>query len=308
MKYCNKCNTSKPLSEFHPNKTKKNGYQSWCKKCVVASNGERQKRLLAEKRKKREAAKQALIDAGVKKCSNCKQLLPFEYFYKGNSNCKECKKHTDKQYQEYKQSKKVAKIIPVKEDAVFPDAMAKRCGKCLEIKTFKHFYKSSSSQDGYQSYCVKCNKDTDAERKKMLAIAQRLGKGHKVPKSQSHYNTVDYFENLRGEGNRAGRPSNDLFELSTARIGFLNKMREEWREVFNERYRDCINLLKDYEKNPDESVQLVTDFHNNVRPTWKLKHKTLKQLKESYYDYLRSMEESSRRDDSGPSESRSNAS
>jgi hypothetical protein len=270
----------------------------------VTFNSERQKRILAERRKERNAAKQALIDAGLKKCGSCQQLLSIKQFYKGNANCIECKKIADKKYK----SKKVTKIIPVKEDAVFPDAMAKRCGKCLEIKTFKHFYKSSSSQDGYQSYCVKCNKDTDAERKKMLAIAQRLGKEKKVPKSQSHYNTVDYFENLRGEGNRAGRPSNDLFELSTARIGFLNKMKEEWREVFNERYRDCINLLKDYEKNPDESVQLVTDFHNNVRPTWKLKHKTLKQLKESYYDYLRSMEESSRRDDSGPSESRSNAS
>lgn len=33
MKHCNKCNTTKPLSEFHRNKNKKDGHASTCKAC-----------------------------------------------------------------------------------------------------------------------------------------------------------------------------------------------------------------------------------------------------------------------------------
>lgn len=33
MKHCNKCDTTKPLSEFHKNKNKKDGHASTCKAC-----------------------------------------------------------------------------------------------------------------------------------------------------------------------------------------------------------------------------------------------------------------------------------
>lgn len=33
MKYCSKCKTDKPLSEYWKNKTTKDGYQAWCKPC-----------------------------------------------------------------------------------------------------------------------------------------------------------------------------------------------------------------------------------------------------------------------------------
>lgn len=33
-KYCGKCKTIKPINEFALNKGKKDGYQSWCKKCL----------------------------------------------------------------------------------------------------------------------------------------------------------------------------------------------------------------------------------------------------------------------------------
>lgn len=33
MKYCTKCKTNKPLSEYWKNKTTKDGYQAWCKPC-----------------------------------------------------------------------------------------------------------------------------------------------------------------------------------------------------------------------------------------------------------------------------------
>ena len=33
MKYCTKCKTSKPLSEYWKNRSTKDGYQLWCKPC-----------------------------------------------------------------------------------------------------------------------------------------------------------------------------------------------------------------------------------------------------------------------------------
>ncbi|AGY58732.1 bacteriophage protein [Gloeobacter kilaueensis JS1] len=37
-KICSKCNLSKPLGEFNKNKTKPDGYQSYCRLCSKASN------------------------------------------------------------------------------------------------------------------------------------------------------------------------------------------------------------------------------------------------------------------------------
>jgi hypothetical protein len=37
-KICNKCNASKPLTEFNKNKNKADGYHVWCKKCISDNN------------------------------------------------------------------------------------------------------------------------------------------------------------------------------------------------------------------------------------------------------------------------------
>jgi len=163
--------------------------------------------------------------------------------------------------------------------------MAKRCGKCLEIKSFSQFYKSSSSLDGYQSYCSKCNKAYDKEINSLKKVKRELGS--KKSQSQSQYNSTTYFENLRGVENQAGRPSNDLFDLTPERIEFLNIQKQEWRKVFDERHPDVMGLIIAYEAEPDNSVALITAFHNDVRPTWKLQHKSIKQSKTEYYEFLK---------------------
>lgn len=51
LKYCPKCKTLKPLSEFHKNKAAKDGLQPICKKCRSESDRERHKEIV-ELRKK----------------------------------------------------------------------------------------------------------------------------------------------------------------------------------------------------------------------------------------------------------------
>jgi hypothetical protein len=41
VKYCPKCKTRKPLSDFWKNKTTTDGYQSWCKQCWVITTTNR---------------------------------------------------------------------------------------------------------------------------------------------------------------------------------------------------------------------------------------------------------------------------
>jgi hypothetical protein len=188
----------------------------------------------------------------------------------------------------YKKQKRMAQIKPVKEDAVFPDAMAKRCGRCLEVKSFTHFYKSASSLDGYQSYCSKCNKAYDKEQQALKKAKRNFDKTErKNPQTQSQYNSTTYFESLRGGKENAGRPSNDLFDLTPSRIEFLNIQRDEWRKVFAERHDDVMGLIRAYEAEPDNSVALITAFHQDTRPKWKLQHKSIKQSKTEYYEFLR---------------------
>lgn len=52
MKTCSHCKTEKPLTEFYSNKSKKNGFSSWCKPCDL----EKQKKWQAANPENRRAA------------------------------------------------------------------------------------------------------------------------------------------------------------------------------------------------------------------------------------------------------------
>ena len=82
MKQCRKCKETKPFSDFHKNKTKKDGCCSRCKQCVYPSSY-----------KKQELRKQ-----GLKVCPKCKETKPFSDFNKNKANkdgchsyCKQCR-------------------------------------------------------------------------------------------------------------------------------------------------------------------------------------------------------------------------
>ena len=91
MKECSKCKVLKPRSEFHKNRSSKDGLQGECKTCQKAAGLEYQKR-------NREANAGREIDlAGTKECSMCKVLKQRADFHKNRGRkdglrgeCKEC--------------------------------------------------------------------------------------------------------------------------------------------------------------------------------------------------------------------------
>ena len=275
LKLCKRCNTTKPENEFHL--SKKQTLQFWCKSCMVESNKTYQKNKLTRQRKVKLKAKQEIIDAGLKRCAKCKSTLPNTEFNQGQKYCKHCKSAADKKSRMDKN--------------VFPHTYSKVCGRCNLNKSRDAFYPASSTADGRQSYCRKCSREFDKENQEIKKIKRELSKKSYLTPSQ--YNTQGYFETLRGGKENAGRPSNDLLDLTPERIEFLNQQREYWRQVFAERHDDVVKLMKAYEEEPDNSVQLITDFHDNIRPTWKLNHKTTKQTKDEYYQFLRDKHSSS---------------
>lgn len=275
MKLCKRCNTTKPENEFHP--STKQGKQFWCKVCMIESNKIYQKNRLAKQRKIRLAKKQALIDAKVKRCPKCEQTLPINNFNKGQHYCKACKSISDK--------KSRNKLVMESDKNQFPHTYTKICGRCGINKSMDAFYPSASAADGKQSYCKICSREFDKQAQEMKKIERALAK--KAYSTQSQFNNTGYFDTIRGGKENAGRPNADLLELTPERIEFLNLQRIEWRKVFDERHNDIMVLIKAYEAEPDNSVNLISEFHDNIRPNWKLQHKTPKQLKNEYIKFLR---------------------
>ena len=214
----------------------------------------------------------------VKRCVKCKNIFPITNFHKGQRYCKKCKFIADK-------LSRMAKIIPVDDNAQFPLTYSKMCNMCNKDKSLDAFYKSTESVDGRQRYCKDCAKQYENDRYEIQKIQRELKK--QKYQTQSSFNTQGYFEALRGGKENAGRLSEELLELTPARIEFLNQQRQYWRQVFAERHNDVMKLIEAYEASPCDSLNLITDFHNNVRPNWKLQHKTLKQLKDEYFEFLR---------------------
>jgi len=168
---------------------------------------------------------------------------------------------------------------------VFPHTYSKICGRCGQNKSLDLFYPSTSSADGKQSYCKVCSKANDTESRTKKRIERQLALRKYQTKAQ--FNSKGYFEALNGGQGLVGRPDKQLSELTPARLEFLEIQREYWKKVFAERHDDIMKLIKAYEAEPDNSVQLIADFHENVRPTWKLEHKTPKQTRDEYYEFLK---------------------
>ena len=204
----------------------------------------------------------------VKRCVKCRGIFPMEMFNKKQRYCKSCKSIADKK-------SRTNQMVNPKD--IFPYTYSKVCGNCHTNKSLDDFYPSATALDGRQSYCKKCSREFDKQQHEVKRIKRELRK--KQYQSQSQFNNQGYFELLRGGNEGAGRPNAELLELTPERIEFLNLQRIEWRKVFDERFDDIVTLMKAYDAEPDNSVQLVSDFHDNVRPNWKLNHKTPKQLK-----------------------------
>ena len=230
------------------------------------------------------------MSSELKRCVKCTETLPIERFSKNKNTkdglqkyCKKCKFIADK-------LSRMAKIISIPNDAQFPHTYSKRCNMCNKDKSLDAFYKSSEDKDGRQKYCKECAKQYERDRYEFNKLVKQNNKLVKQNRkqTQSNFNNIEYFEKLRGEdGSNAGRPNDEFYELTPSRIEFLNQQREYWREVFAERHDDVMKLIEAYEAEPSDSVSLITSFHDNTRINWKLKHKTIKEQKNEYFEFLR---------------------
>lgn len=90
MKKCTKCGVEKELEEFHKNKNKKDGRQSYCIKCVSIRKVEKE-----------------IFEEGYKRCFCCKEIKKHSEFYNTkmrsgkrgkDSYCKICRANDRKEY------------------------------------------------------------------------------------------------------------------------------------------------------------------------------------------------------------------
>tara|TARA_B100000424_G_scaffold100249_1_gene75207 strand:+ start:241 stop:969 length:729 start_codon:yes stop_codon:yes gene_type:complete len=116
LKQCTTCGETKPVSEYHKNRTTKDGFQDVCKSCrSIAGKTIYKDTIRANTRLRREANKNKhkisykdllkTKEGQTKFCNSCKQQLSYSYFGidrtrdEGFQNCcRQCKSKRDKKY------------------------------------------------------------------------------------------------------------------------------------------------------------------------------------------------------------------
>lgn len=139
-KICTKCGKLLNIDCFSKNKSKKSGYNSWCKNCINLA--------YEEKKPKKES-----IPVGYKYCGRCKKLKPVSEFNKSTaygyqSFCKECKKEKYKLQPDFKPQQTGTKV----------------CSCCGQEKDINEFTISKKNEDGRFSRCRECVSKYDASR------------------------------------------------------------------------------------------------------------------------------------------------
>lgn len=137
---CTKCGKTLDSNCFDKNKSKKSGYNSWCKQC--------KKELYEKTRQKKES-----IPEGYKKCGKCKQIKPVSEFNKSSaygyqSYCKQCKKDKYNSTKNYEPQQIGTKL----------------CSSCGKEKYINEFSINRKSIDGRSSRCKECISKYDASR------------------------------------------------------------------------------------------------------------------------------------------------
>ena len=112
-KECNRCHRVLPITEFHRNHTRKDGYQCQCKECQKELAQAMYKK--REEKKKAEEAEQPLEVPTTKVCAKCGRELPVEMFGHTPKNtnglksyCRDCENENCRKYRakRYGQPKK----------------------------------------------------------------------------------------------------------------------------------------------------------------------------------------------------------
>ena len=212
-----------------------------------------------------------------KKCSCCGEIKSIDNFAIRNGSstgyqayCRDCVKIISIKYRAGKADKRIV-IDKVEEDNIPTDfsSYAKKCSGCSEVKSLDYFYKNASSPDGYSSRCSLCYKrqyEYNREEHNAKALKRYYEKqGKEVP--------THIAKQAEGKINfRVNSSSFSKYEYHEK----VNQRREadraHWKQVFAERGDAVIQLLKDYEADPGDSVAIIDRFHAEVRPTWQLNY------------------------------------
>jgi hypothetical protein len=159
LKKCSHCQEWKELSEFHKDKSSKDGLHHTCRKCSSEA-----RKLAYLNKVGRPLLKDVLIDlenVNKKRCSRCHEWKDLSEFAKCKTNkdelqshCKQC----NKAYRKYV----IPKPPEIRGDVWLLDpvrgGISKRCGTCQIIKPIEEFNKNKSNKDGYQTRCRECEK------------------------------------------------------------------------------------------------------------------------------------------------------
>lgn len=212
-----------------------------------------------------------------KKCGCCGEIKSIDNFATrtGSSTgyqayCRACVKIISKRYRMGKANPDTI-MTEVEEDNIPTDfkSYAKKCSGCGEVKSLDYFYKNVSSSDGYSSRCSLCYKrqyEYNREAHNAKALKNYYEKqGREVPEH--------VIKQAEGKINtRVNSSSFSIYEHHEKTNQRREADRAHWKQVFAERGDAVIQLLRDYEADPGNSVELIDRFHAEIRPTWKLNY------------------------------------
>lgn len=156
MKTCPKCATAKPFIDFARHAKTSDGLQSWCRECGrAATKAARQRRL----------ERPAVLphDTG-KRCTRCKDFLPWESFHRNRAApdgrqayCKPCANEIRREYED--RNKEALALRRAERLAVSPPVNAtKVCTKCHVEQPILQFYAHRGTKDGRTTYCASCQR------------------------------------------------------------------------------------------------------------------------------------------------------
>lgn len=205
-KYCGKCKQFKTATSehFNRNRNNKDGLQNQCRDCQRNADKGRNK---AEEHQ-RNANKKALHAQGMKQCSRCKEVKPFEDFYKGHSGsltnrkswCKKC--YAEKMGWEWQP----------RQSFPTPPPNHKYCRRCGIVKPLEQFYDfpTTHNRDGKASYCIECliEKGRSHRIRKGVKVRQKRADGlHECRVCHNLYpRTPEYFYRKGGFLNPLCKP------------------------------------------------------------------------------------------------------
>ena len=138
-KWCRGCHNLRARKFFGPHPGRKDGLQSYCKRCkqdmerVATVKGSRKTRDFPED----------------KTCSICKESKTWDRFYRQSravdgltSSCKDCRRERN---------------VLQRKIVEFPTVAESYCASCCEVLPSSEFYRDKYKKDGLQTYCKECN-------------------------------------------------------------------------------------------------------------------------------------------------------